>query len=247
MGKFNITQTNSITNVTYPQPVVDRYLSPILINNQHIGGTGGKTSQPGLQIQPNVKVGTNTVVAGSILAQKGVHKFRVTDGTNTGTCKLVNLPIPTVASTMSIQINTAQTTAFANLTVPNSGSTNTFGWITFATANLNAYTTPTTSSVWAGTGFQGTASVISYNVANGLANANVSFSSQTVSSVSNTGTYQTVVYTSRISDKYVYDFGNDGYPVTSTSGSFTGGPNNPNRYAYWLYAPSTRFVQVAAA
>ena len=246
MGKFNITYTPSVTNVTYPQPQIDRFQSPTLINGNHIGGTGGKTNQAGLQIAANVKIGSAGAAGGSITAQKGIHRFRVTDGTNTGDCKLVNLLTPTVNNTMSIQVMTAQTTAFANLTVPNSGGTNTIGWITYATANLNAYTTPTTSSVWTGTGFTGTATSNSVAISGGLANVTIVFTSQTVTSVSGTGKYQTVLFASRITDKFVYDFGSDGQPVTSTSGSYTGTGYNPNRYQYWLYPPTSRFVQVYA-
>ena len=241
---LKITSQSSVTNVTYPGPLIDRYTGPEFIGGAYVGGTGGLTSVPGRQIQPNVKVGAAAASVGSIIAQKGAHKFRVTNGTNTGTCKLVNLLTPTVNNTMSIQIMTAQTTAFANLTVPNSGATNTFGWITYATANLNSYSTPSTSSVWTGSGFTGTASVISYTVSSGLANVNVAITSQTVTNVSGTGIYQTVLFASRIVNRYVYDFGSDGYPVSSTSGSFTGNANNPNKYKYHLSTPTSTYVMV---
>ena len=74
------------------------------------GGVGGLTSLSGNQIQPTVKIGSASAASGSIIAQKGAHKFRVTDGTNTGTCTLVNLATPTVVNTMSIGIILANTT-----------------------------------------------------------------------------------------------------------------------------------------
>ena len=89
MAKLKITQTTDQTSVNYPMGQGDKFISPTLINGNHIGGVGGLTSQTGLQIKPTVFV-TGSAAAGSILAQKGAHKFRVTDGTNTGTCTLTN-------------------------------------------------------------------------------------------------------------------------------------------------------------
>ena len=56
MAKLKIANQSSQTGVTYPQPEGDRYISPTLINGYHIGGVGGKTSDAGLQIQPQVYI-----------------------------------------------------------------------------------------------------------------------------------------------------------------------------------------------
>ena len=77
-----------------------------------IGGVGGLTSLSGNQIQPTVKIGSASAASGSIIAQKGMHKFRVTDGTTTGTCTLVNLATPTVANTMSIVVTKSDASTF---------------------------------------------------------------------------------------------------------------------------------------
>jgi hypothetical protein len=146
---------------------------------------------------------------------------------------------------MNLLINTAQA-PYANITVPNSGGTNTFGWITFATANLTSYTAPSVASVWdASAGFAGLATTTSYSVAGGLANANVSFSSQTVTSVTGTATVNTILYASRIDNKFVRDFGSDGQ-MDSTSGTVTYYTSgfNPNKYKYHFAAPNSTFVQV---
>ena len=45
----------------------------------HEGGVGGYTSQTIATIQPTVKVRGETATAGSIIAQKGSHKFQVSD------------------------------------------------------------------------------------------------------------------------------------------------------------------------
>jgi hypothetical protein len=77
-----------------------------------LGGVGGLTSLSGNQIQPTVKIGSASAASGSIIAQKGMKKFRVTDGTNTGTCTLVNLATPTVANTMSIVVTKSDASTF---------------------------------------------------------------------------------------------------------------------------------------
>jgi hypothetical protein len=77
-----------------------------------LGGVGGLTSLSGNQIQPTVKVGSASAASGSIIAQKGIHKFRVTDGTNIGICTLVNLATPTVANTMSIVVTKSDASTF---------------------------------------------------------------------------------------------------------------------------------------
>jgi hypothetical protein len=77
-----------------------------------LGGVGGLTSLSGNQIQPTVKIGSASAGNGSIIAQKGIRKFRVTDGTVTGTCTLVDLATPTAANTMSIVVTKSDATTF---------------------------------------------------------------------------------------------------------------------------------------
>lgn len=102
MAKLKIAKTNS--------GIHDAYTSPTLISGNHIGGVGGIVSQAGPQIHPQVKVGSASATDGSILRQKGTHKFLVTDGTNKGICTLVNLATPTAPNTMSIGIVLANST-----------------------------------------------------------------------------------------------------------------------------------------
>jgi hypothetical protein len=105
MAKLKIAKTNSVSG-----QIVDAYTSPTLISGNHVGSVGGILVQAGPQIHPQVKIGSASATDGSILFQKGAHKFRVTDGTNVGTCTLVNLATPTAANTMSIGIILANTT-----------------------------------------------------------------------------------------------------------------------------------------
>lgn len=104
-NKLKIAKTNSVTD-----QIVDSYTSPTLISGNHIGSVGGIRTQAGPQIAPQVKIGSASVTTGSILRQKGAHKFLATNGTNTAVCKLVNLATPTTANTMSIGIILANAT-----------------------------------------------------------------------------------------------------------------------------------------
>lgn len=107
MAKLKITSTDSSGQIH------DRYTSQQYINGAYVGGTGGLTSQVGRQIQPAVKIGANSAGNGSILLQKGSRAFRVTDGTNTGNCRLVNKASGSLANDeMSITVTKADTTTF---------------------------------------------------------------------------------------------------------------------------------------
>jgi hypothetical protein len=77
------------------------------------GGVGGLTSLSGLQVQPAVKIGSNAAATGSIIAQKGRKEFRVTDGTNTGNCMLVNKASGSLAANeMSITVTDSTSATF---------------------------------------------------------------------------------------------------------------------------------------
>ena len=74
---------------------------------------GGLTSISGNQIQPQVKVGSASAGAGSIIAQKGIRKFLVTDGSNEGVCALANTDVGNLtANTMSIECTYANAATF---------------------------------------------------------------------------------------------------------------------------------------
>lgn len=122
---------------------VDMYTSPTLISGNHVGSVGGIRTQPGPQIAPQVKIGSASVATGSILRQKGAHKFLATDGTNTAICTLVNLATPTVANTMSIGIILANATVLRASRITNRWVYDFAGnkyryWTAAATTN-NAY------------------------------------------------------------------------------------------------------------
>jgi hypothetical protein len=224
---LKITRTESATGQIH-----DRYAMQQSINGAFVGGTGGITSQTGRQIAPRVKVGGNAEAAGSITLQKGAKKFRVTDGTNTGVCTLVNLATPTAASTMSIRVDTATLTAgSANAYVVSGASTSAFVTGTFAGPVALAV-----GQIVLGTGATGTVTITAVN---STSNVTVGYTSQTFANVA-AGTFYTTVYASRINNKYVRDFGTNGNPQAGTVGGF-----NPNEYRYHLAEPDSIFVKVA--
>jgi hypothetical protein len=224
-----------ITNTDTSGQIHDRYTGPEYINNAYVGGTGGLTTQAGRQIQPTVKVGTATATVGNIIAQKGSKEFRVTDNAtpnNVGSCALVNLATPTAPNTMSIQVNTAVLTgASANAYVVSGASTS--AYITgFTAAGPVALAI---GQVVTGTGATGTVTIAAINSAS---NVTVSYTSQTFANVAG-GTFNTSVYASRITNRFVYDFGSNGYLSTNIGGGY-----NPNKYRYHLATPDSTFVEV---
>lgn len=70
--------------------VTDQFTSPTTISGNHLGGVGGDTAQTNPTIKVSFRTGDSTY-DGWIVSQKGSRKFRVTDGTRTVTCTLVNL------------------------------------------------------------------------------------------------------------------------------------------------------------
>ena len=194
MAKFKI-QKSATVNVGFDSSAV-------------IGGTGGLTSITGNQIRPNVYIAGGSLTVGSIIAKKGRTKFLVNDGTRTGQCTLNNLPAANLSSgQMSIGVDTAVVTGNANSFV---GGATTYAYITFATTTLAGPTTPAVGDYVRGTGILANAVISSYSVSNGLGNANVTISSQTVSNVAAT-TFYIGGYAARLSNKFVIDFNGNKY------------------------------------
>lgn len=77
MAKLKIQKTNQTSGFT--SNVVDSYTGPETINSNYLGGTGGFTDQTVATIQPSVQVRSATATTGSIVFQKGMRKFLVSD------------------------------------------------------------------------------------------------------------------------------------------------------------------------
>jgi hypothetical protein len=231
MAKLKIVNQTSQTSVTYPQPEGDRFISPTLINGLHYGGVGGITTYTGLQIKPTVKIGSNSAAAGNIIAQKGAHKYRVNDGTNTGICVLTN-STTLAANQMNLWANVCiiPSATMASSNVAGGATSATITWsstpigpvvtprvgdyiVGFTSSSIGAYganvtavNSPTSITVW-----------VSGNVAAQTTLANA------------------MTLVSRIDNKYIHDFVSDGQQ-DSTNGTttyYTSG-NNPTKFRYVL-------------
>jgi len=244
MAKLKITQSTSVTNVTYPGPTVgDRYVSPTTIGGSPIGGTGGLTSQTGRQIQGQSYINGASSQQCSILAQKGSHKFRVQDANGAkGVCTLVNNPnVSAGKMNILLTLNTATASvAAANVAGGATQTTVTFSGVTgpVALPRVGDYLSWTAPSANIGTFVQVTA---------------MNGSTATIGTVGNVATatgvaVSTCTYASKINNKYVWDWTSDGQ-MDSTTGTttFITTGFNPTRYRYRLNAPTSTFIQVQYA
>jgi hypothetical protein len=219
-----------ITNTDTSGQIHDRYISTQYINGAYTGGTGGNTTQTGRQIQAVAKIGSGTAGNSSIIAQKGIRKFRAYNATDgAGVCTLANITTPTAASTMSIRVDLAEATA--NIAAANvaGGATQTYvtyaassnlvgprdlaagDWIQgFASSSIGTYgalVTAVNATLFGGT------------VANITVAVNGNVAAQSGQTITNTR------YAARINNKYVYDF-------------------SGNKYRYHLAIPDSTFVRV---
>jgi hypothetical protein len=239
MAKLKIQKTNSVTST-----VVDSYVSPTLINGNHIGGTGGDNSQTVPTIRCSFLRSTASAVdTGYILFQKGMRKFEVnnTSDANTTVATLVNKLSTelTAANTMSIVATTA-TIVGANVANIGAGSgsftaNQDYAYVQYASGNVTGNPTITVGHQITGTSLTGNVTVVAVN---STGNVTVSVATQDVSDEQINVSVQ--FNASRITNKYVWDWNN-------------------NKYRYWFSAPSytagaissqpdwqdTVFVQVA--
>jgi hypothetical protein len=223
--------------------VHDAFVSPTQIDGAHIGGTGGLVSQTGYQIQPQVYLTGGSSLPGSILAQKGAHKFQVTDGTLTGKCTLVNTP-NLAAGQMNILINLSTITSASTTAANVAGGAQTT-YVTWSSTPTGPVATPRVGDYIIG--FVGTAAVAKVTAVNTASNVTIAVSGN-VSAQTSTITAST--YASRITNKFVYDFNNDGHTIdgeNGTSNTYYTNNDNPIKFRYRLAAPDATFVQVHAA
>jgi hypothetical protein len=166
---------------------------------------------------------------------------------NVGECTLVNLRTPTAANTMSILCTAANV---SNANIANIGATGNNRTTAYVTWNAGDIQLGGNANFKVGqtirflnsniTGGGGTIASI-----NSTGNLTVTVSAQTVP-VGNTSGFVSTFMASKISNKYVWDFLDDGYPNSGGMNGFTG-TDNPNRFRYHLAAPTDTFVQVAYA
>jgi len=232
-GGLKITKTDSSGQIH------DRYTGPESINGAFVGGTGGLTSQVGRQIQGQVYITGGSSTTGSILRQKGEHKFLVTDGTNKGVCTLVNSPSPT-AGQMNILL-TLNTTA-ANIAAANvaGGATSTTVTYDTRTAVTGPVQLPRVGDylIWTSpsANISGVAQVTAIN--GGTATISTSGNVAAANGI----TVSTATYASKITNRFVWDYYSDGNSSTSINGGA-----NYTKYRYHLAAPDGTFIQAQYA
>ena len=184
----------------------DTFVSPTIVNGFNVGGVGGLTSITGDQIQPQVFVTGGSSTTGSILAQKGARRFRVTDGTLTGSCTLVNNPNLT-AGQMNILVTL--NTGAANIAAANvaGGATSTTVTYDTRTAVTGPVAFPRVGDylIWTSPSAN-VGGVVAVTAVNGTTN----FTIGTIGNVANhTGVVlSTATYANRISNKFVIDYNN---------------------------------------
>ena len=257
MAKLKISKTptgNTGTGVTR----TDQHTGPEQITSGGItsypGSVGGVYTQGGPQIHAQANTGGGTATNASLLRAKGEHKFLCWDGSstngvkNTKVCTLVNSMVPDGPNNglgqVSVPVYTGYT-YWANVT--SQGSATTMTYMTYSTAAAKTAPSGTAGFVVdacvMNTGISGNVTIAVINPSttiNGVVYGNVTlgFTSQTVSSANATqvAPIQVGFFASKLTNRWVYDFGNDGY-------------GNRNKYRYWSQLPTTAnpYVKDAAA
>jgi hypothetical protein len=242
---LKIAKVNSITN-----QVIDYTNGPERVDGSYVGMTGGHvpfTIRTGtLQFAVKMNIPGRGVDDGYILAQKGKHEHLLTNTTYTyhGTCRLSNVtPLSVQPGQMNLTIitNLIQSASIASANVAG-GATSTY--VTFDPTSPNV-----TGPIPIAVGdyiprFAGNASAARIVSINSPGNVTVSVAGN-VAAQSGIQSYS-VRFASRISSKFVWDFGTDGSPL-STQGNvtyYTSG-YNPNRFRYHSASPTSTFVSVA--
>lgn len=170
--------------------------------------------------------GPKDAVAGDIFTCINQNASLTTNGNAYGAqvCRLVNkLPAELEPGEMSITMDKAVLVS-ANLRATG-GGTATTAHITYAVGNVaGVISGPVTTSdptvqVINGTGLNGNVVVTGVTITNGLANASISFSSQTVTN--STRDVYVTAYVARLDNKFARDFQGNKYPYTFSNPTST--------------------------
>ena len=223
MAKLKISKTptgNTGTGATR----TDQHTGPLQITSGGVtgypGSVGGIYTQAGAQIHPQVDTG-NGPTNGSILRQKGAHKFLCTDGTTQKICKLVPSRVPDGGpGQMSIPV---YTTTFSGNVADTAGA-QTSSYLRYLVSSVAG----DASGIKVGAQVMNVGQSISGNVVitainatvGGYGNVTIAFSNQDGDVPSGNYTMETGFYASRITNRWVYDFAG-------------------NKYRYWSQTPTT--------
>jgi ribosomal protein L27 len=225
MAKLKISKTPS-GNTGTGATRTDRYTGPETITSNgvtgHPGSVGGIYTQAGAQIHAQVNTG-NGRTDGSLLRAKGEHKFLCTDGTTQKTCTLVNNNTLT-----SGQMNVPVYTGTFSGNIADTIGAQTYSYLHYQVSSLVG-AAPTVGQVIhnVGQSITGTVTVTAINATvGGYGNVTIGFSSQDGDPPSGNYTMETGFYASKLTNRWVWDFGNDGHGYR-------------NKYRYWSQSPTT--------
>lgn len=240
MAKLKISKTNSVSGVQ-----VDKATGPETITSSSVTGTpgsvGGLVSQAGAQIHPQVDTG-NGATDGSILRQKGAHKFLCTDGTTQKVCSLVPSRVPDGgAGQMSIPV---YTTTFEGNVADTSGAA-TSSYLRYLVSSVAG----DAAGIKVGANVHSVGQSISGNVVitainatvGGYGNVTIAFSEQDGDPPSGNYEMQVGFFASRITNRWVHDFDGNKYRY------WTQAPTTANEYSVDAAAGTVGFVQIPDA
>ena len=219
----------------------DRYTGPNQITSGSItgypGSVGGVYTQAGPQIHAQVDIG-NGPDDGSLLTQKGAHKFLCTDGTTTVTagisqdakgrnvaiCRLVPSMVPDGGVVNGVgQVSVPVYTAVISGNIADTAGAQTSSYLRYDIASVQGAGIKVGANVMGALGqsISGNVVITAINATvGGRGNVTIAFSSQDGDVPSGDYTLQVGFFASRISNRWVHDF--------------TG-----NKYRYWSQLPTT--------
>jgi hypothetical protein len=226
----------------------DRFTGPNQITSGSVTGypghVGGIYTQAGPQIHPQVDTG-NGATDGSILRQKGAHKFYCTDGTTARICRLVNSMVPDGGVVNGIgQISIPVYTAVISGNIADTAGAATSSYLYYDVASVQGGGIAVGARVMGATqqSINGNVTITAINATvGGRGNVTIAFSSQDGDPPSGDITLQVGFFASRISNRWVWNFNDQKYRYWSQL------PTTAATYATDKAAGVTGFVQVPDA
>lgn len=211
----------------------DQHTGPTQITSGSItgypGSVGGNYLQSGAQIHAQVDIG-NGATDGSLLRQKGAHKFLCTDQTTSGgkfvtrICKLVPSMVPDGGVVAGIgQVSVPVYTAVISGNIADTSGAQTSSYLNYDVATLQGNGIKIGANVMGATAqsINGNVTITAINATvAGRGNVTIAFSSQDGDVPSGDYTLQVGFFASRISNRWVSDFAG-------------------NKYRYWSQLPTT--------
>lgn len=205
----------------------DRQTSPTSITSGSVtgypGSVGGVYTQAGAQIHAQVDTG-NGATDGSILRQKGSHKFYCTDGTTKRICKLVPSMVPDGGVVNGIgQISVPVYTAVISGNIADTAGAATTSYLNYDVATVQGAGIKVGANIMGATqqSINGNVTITAINATvGGRGNVTIAFSSQDGDPPSGDVTFQVGFFASKLQNRWVWDHAG-------------------NKYRYWSQLPTT--------